>query len=97
MEWLTADDARRMSTGEMSKIMYEIKEAAYKGKFQIILDYNLSKELGNILHHYGYKIIHETVPIYEEAPYGVRFNILGHKFQTTVSWHENRNLTDTTL
>jgi hypothetical protein len=44
----------------------------------------------DILTKYGdYKVEYEKIPIYEESPYGIRYNIIGYKDQTTISWYED--------
>lgn len=91
IDWPNADEARRIATGELPKIMHKITEAAYKGGFQITLDYSISVDISEVLRNFGYEISYDEIPIYEETPYGVRYNIIGYKPQTTISWYENIN------
>lgn len=86
MDWIRADEARRIATGELSKIMYAIKEAAYKGDYQLILEYHPSMELVEVLNNYGYKISYKQEPIYEETPYGKTNKIESYKNSTIISW-----------
>lgn len=94
---LSAREARNLAKSPLFQLMHQIKECAYNGGFEITLDYKLDKDIINFLNDYGYKIEYESVPIYDDTPYGVRYNIIGYKDNTIISWNENRNFTNTTL
>lgn len=84
---IEAKRARKIASSELLQIMHKIEECAYKGGFEIILEFKISQEVTSILNNYGYLVEYEQVPIYEETPYGVRYNIIGYKDQTTINWY----------
>ena len=65
-DWLTANDARRISSSKISYIMNLIKKAAYKGSYEIYINGFLDLDTIDIFRHYGYKVSYIDKEINED-------------------------------